>query len=45
MDCTTQKDEKDVLQAFSLFTGYGYRYNVTMTRSDLIRLVAVPERR
>jgi nicotinamidase-related amidase len=38
MDCTTQRDEKDVLQAFSLFTGYGYRYNVTMTRSDLIRL-------
>jgi nicotinamidase-related amidase len=37
MDCTTQRDEKDVLQAFSLFTGYGYRYNVTMTRSDLIR--------
>jgi nicotinamidase-related amidase len=45
MDCTTHKDEKDVLQAFSLFTGYGYRYNVTMTRSDLIRLIPVPERR
>jgi nicotinamidase-related amidase len=45
MDCTTQKDERDVLQAFSLFTGYGYRYNVTMTRSDLIRLVPAPERR
>ena len=41
MDCTTQKDEKDVLQAFSLFTGYGYRYNVTMTRSDLIRFGSV----
>jgi nicotinamidase-related amidase len=40
MDCTTQRDEKDVLQAFSLFTGYGYCYNVAMTRSDLIGLIA-----
>ena len=38
MDCTTQKEEKDILQAFSLFTGFGYRYNVTMTRSALIVL-------
>jgi nicotinamidase-related amidase len=39
MDCTAQKDEKEVLQAFSLFTSFGYRHNVTMTRSDLIHLV------
>jgi nicotinamidase-related amidase len=38
MDCTAQKDEKEVLQAFSLFTSFGYRHNVTMTRSDMIRL-------
>lgn len=38
MDCTTQKDEKQILQAFSLFTSFGYRHNVTMTRSDLIKL-------
>jgi nicotinamidase-related amidase len=38
MDCTAQKDEKEVLQAFSLFTSFGYRHNVTMTRSDLIRI-------
>jgi hypothetical protein len=25
-----------VLQAFSLFTSFGYKHNVTMTRSDLI---------
>jgi nicotinamidase-related amidase len=36
MDCTAQKEEKEILQAFSLFTGFGYRFNVTMTRSDLI---------
>lgn len=36
MDCTTHNDEKQVLQAFSLFTSFGYRHNVTMTRSDLI---------
>jgi nicotinamidase-related amidase len=38
MDCTAQRDEKEVLQAFSLFTSFGYRHNVTMTRSDLIKL-------
>ena len=38
MDCTAQKDEKEVLQTFSLFTSFGYRHNVTMTRSDLIKL-------
>jgi nicotinamidase-related amidase len=38
MDCTAQKDEKEVLQTFSLFTSFGYRHNVTMTRSDLITL-------
>ena len=38
MDCTAQKDEKEVLQVFSLFTSFGYKHNVTMTRSDLIAL-------
>jgi len=38
MDCTTHNDEKQVLQAFSLFTSFGYRHNVTMTRSDLINI-------
>ena len=36
MDCTAHNDEKQVLQAFSLFTSFGYRHNVTVTRSDLI---------
>ena len=31
MDCTAQKDEKEILQTFSLFTSFGYRHNVTMT--------------
>jgi len=39
MDCTTHNDEKQILQAFSLFTSFGYKHNVTMTRSDLIELV------
>ena len=38
MDCTTHNDEKQVLQAFSLFTSFGYKHNVTMTRSDLIEV-------
>ncbi|TMA88367.1 MAG: cysteine hydrolase [Deltaproteobacteria bacterium] len=38
MDCTAHNDEKQVLQAFSLFTSFGYKHNVTMTRSDLIQL-------
>jgi nicotinamidase-related amidase len=38
IDCTTQPDEKEKLQAFSLFTSFGYRYNVTVTRSDLIQI-------
>jgi nicotinamidase-related amidase len=38
MDCTAHNDEKQVLQAFSLFTSFGYKHNVTMTRSDMIRL-------
>jgi nicotinamidase-related amidase len=38
MDCTTHNDEKQVLQAFSLFTSFGYKHSVTMTRSDLISL-------
>ncbi len=37
-DCTAHNDEKQVLQAFSLFTSFGYKHNVTMTRSDLIQL-------
>jgi nicotinamidase-related amidase len=40
LDCTGQRDELQKLQAFTLFTGYGYRYNVTVTRSDLIRFNA-----
>lgn len=39
IDCTTHNDEKQILQAFSLFTSFGYRHNVTMTRSDLIKLL------
>lgn len=38
MDCTAHNDEQQVLQAFSLFTSFGYKHNVTMTRSDLIQL-------
>jgi nicotinamidase-related amidase len=38
MDCTAHNDEKQVLQAFSLFISFGYKHNVTMTRSDLISL-------
>jgi nicotinamidase-related amidase len=37
LDCTTQRDEKEKLQAFTLFTSFGYRYNVTVTRSDMIQ--------
>jgi nicotinamidase-related amidase len=37
MDGTAHRDEKEVLQAFSLFTSFGYKHNVTMTRSDLIQ--------
>jgi len=37
LDCTTQRDEKEKLQAFSQFGSFGYRYNVTVTRSDLIQ--------
>jgi nicotinamidase-related amidase len=37
IDCTAHNDEKQVLQAFSLFTSFGYKHNVTMTRSDLIQ--------
>jgi len=37
-DCTTQREEQEKLQAFSLFTSFGYRYNVTVTRSDLIEI-------
>jgi hypothetical protein len=37
VDCTTQRDQKEKLQAFTQFTSFGYRYNVTVTRSDLIQ--------
>jgi nicotinamidase-related amidase len=36
IDTTTQRDQKEKLQAFSQFMSFGYRYNVTVTRSDLI---------
>ena len=39
VDCTAQRDEKEKLQAFSLFASFGYRYNVTVTQSDVIRFV------
>jgi ureidoacrylate peracid hydrolase len=38
MDCTAHNDGKQVLQAFSLFTSFGYKHNVTITRSDLMDL-------
>ena len=38
MDCTAAKDEIETLLSFSLYQGFGYRYNVTMTRSDMITL-------
>ena len=38
MDCTAAKDETETLLSFSLYQGFGYRYNVTMTRSDMITL-------
>jgi nicotinamidase-related amidase len=36
VDTTTERDQKEKLQAFSQFMSFGYRYNVTVTRSDLI---------
>jgi ureidoacrylate peracid hydrolase len=41
MDCTAAKDETETLLSFSLYQGFGYRYNVTMTRSDMITLQAI----
>jgi nicotinamidase-related amidase len=38
MDCTAAKDEIETLQSFSLYRGSGYRYNVTLTRSDMVAL-------
>lgn len=38
MDCTAAKDETETLLSFSLYRGFGYRYNVTMTQSDMITL-------
>jgi nicotinamidase-related amidase len=38
IDCTAAKDEKETLMSFSLYRGFGYRYNVTTTRSDMITL-------
>jgi nicotinamidase-related amidase len=43
MDCTAAKDEIETLQSFSLYQGAGYRYNVTMTRSDMITLRRLSE--
>ena len=37
IDCTGQREEEEKLQAFSLFASFAYRYNVTVTRSDLIQ--------
>src|ERR1051325_23968 len=44
LDCTTQREEREKLQAFSQFTSFGYRYNVTVTRSDLIEIKRLPKR-
>jgi len=41
MDCTAAKDETETLLSFSLYRGFGYRYNVTMTHSDMITLQSV----
>jgi hypothetical protein len=38
MDCTAAKDETETLMSFSLYRGFGYRYNVTLTQSDMIAL-------
>ncbi|HWP57951.1 MAG TPA: isochorismatase family cysteine hydrolase [Candidatus Acidoferrales bacterium] len=38
IDCVAAKDESDTLMSFSLYRGFGYRYNVTLTRADLIAL-------
>ncbi len=38
MDCTAAKDQTETLLSFSLYRGFGYRYNVTMTQSDMITL-------
>jgi nicotinamidase-related amidase len=40
MDCTASKDETETLLSFSLYRGFGYRYNVTMTQSDMITLAS-----
>jgi nicotinamidase-related amidase len=41
IDCAAAKEEVETLQSFSLYQSFGYRYNVTMTRSDLITLQPV----
>ena len=38
MDCTAAKDDTETLLSFSLYRGFGYRYHVTMTQSDMILL-------
>jgi biuret amidohydrolase len=43
MDCTAAKDETETLLSFSLYRGFGYRYNVTLTRSDMITVSGVAE--
>ena len=40
IDCAAAKDETETLMSFSLYRSFGYRYNVTMTRSDMIKLRA-----
>jgi len=43
IDCTAAKNESETLLSFSLYQGFGYRYNVTMTRSDMITLHSAAE--
>jgi nicotinamidase-related amidase len=42
MDCVAAKDEAETLMSFSLYRGFGYRYNVTLTQSDMITLKGAP---
>ena len=45
MDCTAAKNETETLLSFSLYQGFGYRYNVTLTRSDMIALKRSEDRK
>jgi len=40
IDCIGQKEEAQILLAFDLFTTWGFRHNVSVTRSDLISFAA-----